>query len=98
MFPSGFRPPAAFDTATAIFTAAPNRFFSFLNSSRVFVCHYAGMDVKEAGRRGALVTNKKLSKRQRIENTRNAARVRYEIGVIAADRQVRMETLLQDAP
>jgi hypothetical protein len=35
------------------------------------------MDVKEAGRLGALATNKKLSKKKRRENARKAARVRW---------------------
>jgi hypothetical protein len=34
------------------------------------------MDVKEAGRLGAIVTNKKLSKRKRRKNAQKAARAR----------------------
>jgi hypothetical protein len=36
-----------------------------------------GMDVKEAGRLGALATNSKLSKKKRRENARKAARARW---------------------
>ncbi len=35
------------------------------------------MDTKEAGRLGALVTNSKLTKRQRRANARKAARSRW---------------------
>jgi hypothetical protein len=35
------------------------------------------MDVKEAGRLGALATNSKLSKRRRRENARRAATARW---------------------
>ena len=36
-----------------------------------------GMDVREAGRLGALATNKKLSKKKRRENARKAAQARW---------------------
>jgi hypothetical protein len=35
------------------------------------------MDVKEAGRLGAIATNKKLSKNTRRKNARNAAMIRW---------------------
>lgn len=38
----------------------------------------AGMDVKEAGRLGALATNSKLSKKKRRENAQKAARARWK--------------------
>jgi hypothetical protein len=36
-----------------------------------------GMDTSEAGRLGALATNKKLTKKQRKTNTRKAAKARW---------------------
>jgi hypothetical protein len=37
-----------------------------------------GTDVKEAGLLGALVTNKKLSRKKRRENAQKAARARWK--------------------
>jgi hypothetical protein len=40
-------------------------------------CYAEGMNTSEAGRRGALATNKKLSKKQRSANARKAAKARW---------------------
>jgi len=39
--------------------------------------HSFGMDTSQAGRSGALATNKKLTKKQRKANARKAAKARW---------------------
>jgi hypothetical protein len=47
-------------------------------SAAVRSCYSIGMDVREAGRLGALATNNKLSKKKRRESARRAARARWD--------------------